>query len=181
MVFFFAIFALFCLQPMVCEFRDFFHIKVYVYYLNPPTTLYRGETKFGLVLVLFPTIFALFWPLLSMALRAHMPKNRNEFNKSAQKNYHMKLAKASFEAEFNYVHHAEHSVGTKGPCSFHMRPSTCLLNFTCSLLACHLPAGTDHTWKKFLTFLEPSLTQEYFLWKCVIFDIYNIATSSMKS
>ena len=37
------------------------------------------------------------------------------------------------------------------------------------------------TWKKFLTFLEPSLELKYFLGKRGILDILNIATNSVKS
>ena len=37
------------------------------------------------------------------------------------------------------------------------------------------------TWKKFLTFLEPSLELKYFLGKRGTLDILNIATNSVKS
>ena len=39
---------------------------------------------------------------------------------------------------------------------------------------------TGQTWKKFLTFLEPSLELKYFLGKHGILDILNIATNSVK-
>ena len=41
--------------------------------------------------------------------------------------------------------------------------------------------SSSQTYKKFLTFLEPSLELKYFLGKCGIFDILNIVTNSMKS
>ena len=39
----------------------------------------------------------------------------------------------------------------------------------------------EQTWKKFLTFLEPSLELKYFPGKCGILDLLNIATKSVKS